>query len=433
MKVAIIGAGIAGLTAAYELADEGHQVIVYEAQPHVGGLASGFRDSRWEWPLERFYHHIFETDNAIRSFAEEVNYDQKLFFRKGVTAHWWNGKLYPLDGPVEVLRFPGIPFADRVRFGFASFYLKYITTDWRSLEQTTAEEWTRTWMGEAAYRTIMQPLLEGKFGPYTPDVNMAWLWARLRARSFQLGYFEGGFQRFADAILFALQQLGGIVYRNTPVRAVRPREGGWTIVIDDDEHHYDKVIVTGSPALLSKLVPSLPEEYLGQIATLKSLGAVALVFALKHQLTKRFYWMQGMRKEEYPFLALVEHTNFIDSAYYGGDHLVYCGDYLPADHDYFRMSVDELVDQFFPAMQKFNPKATRDWIRNVWLQREPYAQPIVGLNHSEKIPPLETPLGGLYWASMSQVYPWDRGTNYAVELGQRVAAAAQGLPYDQDI
>ena len=46
------------------------------------------------------------------------------------------------------------------------------------------------------------------------------------------------------------------------------------------------------------------------------------------------------------------------------------------------------------------------------------------MNHSKNIPPVRTPVRGLYFASMSQVYPWDRGTNFAVEIGQRAASMA---------
>lgn len=426
MQVGVIGAGIAGMTAAYELARAGHQVTIYELADRVGGLASGFRDERWEWPLERFYHHVFEGDNAIRTLTSDIGYGDCLFFRRGITAHFWNENFYPLDNPAAVLRFPGIPFIDRVRFGAASFYLKYVTTNWQALEGTTAVSWAERWMGKKAYRVLMQPLLEGKMGPYTSEVNMAWLWARLRARSFKLGYYVGGFQGFAEALLAHIQSLGVTVHLSAPARLLEPASDGesWLLYPAQGEPQpFDRIIVTGAPGLLAKLAPTLPPDYLGRLADLKSIGAVVLTLALKQRLTD-YYWLQGMNKEEFPFLALVEHTNFIESKHYGGDHLVYCGDYLPASHDYFHLSKEELLDHFLPVLPKFNPDFKPDWVRTCWLHREPYAQPIVGLNHSEKIPPLATPLRGLFWASMSQVYPWDRGTNYAVELGQRVAAEA---------
>jgi protoporphyrinogen oxidase len=183
---------------------------------------------------------------------------------------------------------------------------------------------------------------------------------------------------------------------------------------------FDAVLVTGAPRLLEKLAPQLPPSYLAQLKNLRSMGAVVMTLALTQPLTGGMYWI-NMLKSEFPFLSLVEHTNFIDRKHYGGDHLVYCGDYLEPSHDYFRMSKEELLERFLPALKRVNPRFEAAWVRDAWLHREPYAQPIVPVNHSRNVPPLATPLPGLFWASMSQVYPWDRGTNFAVELGQRVA------------
>jgi protoporphyrinogen oxidase len=422
MKIGIIGAGIAGLTAAHDLAKAGHRVTVYEAADHAGGLASGFRDERWEWPLERFYHHLFETDAAIRGLVDAIGFGDKLFFRGPVTAQWWHGRGYALDGVLPVLRFPAMPFIDRVRFGAVVAYLKYATNDWRKLERATAAAWTRRWMGERAYRALIRPLLEGKFGPYVDEVNMAWLWARFKARSFKLGYFVGGFQGFVDALLAYIRNQSVAVHLNTPVAALTLlAEGGWRITPPDaGAEDFDALIVTGAPGLLSKLAPQLAPSYLGQLKGLRSMGAVVMTIALRQPLTDGIYWM-NMPKDQFPFLALVEHTNFIEPERYGGDHLIYCGDYLDPAHEYFRLTQDELLERFLPALKQVNSRFERAWVRATWLHREPYAQPIVTVNHSRNIPALATPLPGLYWASMSQVYPWDRGTNFAVELGQRVA------------
>lgn len=433
MRIGILGAGVAGLAAANTLTKEGHRVVVYEAAPQAGGLAAGFKDERWDWPLEKFYHHIFETDAAILALAKDIGYADRTFFRSQVTAQWWQGRGYNLNGALPVMRFPALPVVDRVRLGLSVAYLKYGIRDWRPLEQATAAEWTRRVMGERVYSVFIQPLLEGKFGPYADEVNMAWLWARFKARSFKLGYFVGGFQGFADHLLDTVRRRGATVHLAAPVDALRPLDtGGWEIHASGGAEAFDRVIVTGSPGLLSRLVPQLPDSYLGQVKSLRSMGAVVMTLALTRPLTGGLYWV-NMPKDEFPFLALVEHTNFIEREHYGGDYLVYLGDYLDPSHEYFRLGQAELLDRFLPSLKKVNPAFDRSWLRASWLHREPYAQPIVTVNHSRHIPPLATPLPDLYWASMSQVYPWDRGTNFAVEIGERVAREVMTVTSPQGV
>jgi protoporphyrinogen oxidase len=118
---------------------------------------------------------------------------------------------------------------------------------------------------------------------------------------------------------------------------------------------------------------------------------------------------------------LVEHTNYISPEHFGGEHLVYCGDYVKPDHPYFEMSQEELLATFLPSLTKVNPDFEPGWVRRSWLFRVRYAQPVPPVNHSANLPALRTPIPGLYFASMSQVYPWDRGTNYAAEMGRQVA------------
>ncbi len=428
MKIALVGAGLAGMTAARDLAAGGHKVTLYEAAPLAGGLASGFRDERWAWPLERFYHHIFTTDTAILKLAEDLGCADKFFFRGQQTAQWWQGRGYDLNGPLQVLRFAALPPLDRVRFGAVAFYLKYVTANWQRLERTTAATWTSRWAGRKVYQVIWRPLLEGKFGPHADEVNMAWLWARLKARSFKLGYFTGGFQAFCNTLLAAIKQQGVAVRLSTPVTAIRQTRNGWEVITPGlPAEPFDQLLVTGAPSLLARLAPQLPGRYLEHLNKLRSMGAVVLTLALTRPLTGGLYWV-NMPKDQFPYLALVEHTNFIAPSHYGGDHLVYLGDYLEPEHEYFKLSHEALLARFLPSLQLVNPAFERSWVRASWLHRERYAQPIVPIGHSQHIPALRTPLPGLYWASMSQVYPWDRGTNFAVELGQRVAALMLEAP-----
>jgi len=147
-----------------------------------------------------------------------------------------------------------------------------------------------------------------------------------------------------------------------------------------------------------------------------------MVAALKRQLSEEgFYWFNLPKEAGFPMLALVEHTNFVPADKFGGDRIVYAGDYLVPGHEYFSLSDSELLERFAPAFKRINPAFELDWVRKVWVSKTNYAQPVPLVDHSKNIPSIETPLPGVYFASMSQVYPWDRGTNFAVEIGRRAA------------
>ena len=424
MKVGIIGAGVTGLTAAYELTRRGHQVEVFEATERVGGLASGFRDERWEWHLERFYHHWFASDDAVVGLIEELGLKDRLFFPRPVTSIWHKGEIYPFDSPLAVLRFPHLSWPNKLRFGAVTLYLR-LTPRWQPLEKHTAHEWLTRWMGKEAYSVLWEPLLEGKFGDDYRRVNMAWFWARIHKRSPRLGYFVGGFQAFADALADRIEGAGGIIHLESPVELVQRSDGRLEVVSAAGVKRFDAVIATCSPRILLNIVKDIPEDYAEKVRGLRSLGAVVLVVALKRRLTDGHYWI-NLPKREFPFLALVEHTNYISPEHYGGDHIVYLGDYVPTTHEYFRLSKEKILNIFIPQLSRFNPAFEPGWVRKTWLFREPYTQPVPMVGHSGAIPPMATPIPGLYWACMHHVYPWDRGTNYSVELGRQVARLVAG-------
>ncbi len=423
MNVGIIGAGITGLTAAYDLTRMGHQVTIYEARPYAGGLAAGFSDPRWEWPLERFYHHWFASDREVLGLIDELGASARTFFPRPTTSIYHQGHIYPFDSPLRVLRFTPLPLIDRLRVGVVTLYLRMLR-NWHPLERVTAAEWTRRAVGQRAYEVLWKPLLISKFGEQNyQDVNMAWFWARLYKRTPRLGYFEGGFQGLVDLLVERVRAQGGVVQLNTHVRGIYPTEGQIKLKLDGGEAQHNQVIATCSPRALHVRTPALPPDYATSLDNLKSMGAVVLILALRHRLTDGHYWINMPKSEGIPFMGLVEHTNYISPEHYDGDHLVYCGDYLEPEHPYFSYSKEQLLETYLPGLVRVNPDFRPDWVRASWMFTEPYAQPVPTLDHSRNIPPLRTPIPGLWAANMSQVYPWDRGTNYAVELGRRVATA----------
>jgi protoporphyrinogen oxidase len=422
-KIAIIGAGFGGLSAALDLSKAGHEVTIYEGSDHPGGLASGFKAPQWQWSVEKFYHHWFTSDKYMFELFDELGLRSKVIVRTPKTVMFYKGKFYPFDSIPAAILYPGLGWGfNKIRFGLVGVYLR-LTNHWQPMETTTVDAWMRKWAGSKVYEEMWQPMLVGKFGErYAPQVNMAWMWARMHARTTSLVNYEGGFQAFADDFAAILQQRGVKIVYNTRVDSIRGQNGKVELTLAGKPVVYDQALVTVSPAQLVGIAPELQADYLKSLLNLKHLGAVVMVVSLKHQLSREgYYWYNLPKKEGYPFLALVEHTNFMDASHYNNEHIIYCGDYLENDHEYFQLSQDELLQRFLPSFKKINPDFEPDWINQTWLFKANYAQPVPFLNHSRNIPPIETPIPGLYFASMSQVYPWDRGTNFAVEIARRAA------------
>ena len=389
-------------------------------------LAAGFKAAHWDWTLEKYYHHWFQSDKHMLGLIEELGWTDQVLFPRPFTVVYYQDRFQPLDSIPEAAKFTLRNFSllDFVRFGAAGVYLK-LTPRWQPLEKVTADAWMRKWVGPQVYEALWKPLLVGKFGEENLNVvNMAWLWARIKARTTRLGTFVGGFQTFLDQFADVVRGQGVEIRLNSIVEAITQVEQNQlrvkTVASSQD---YDAVISTSSPALMARIAPDLPSSYSESLRALKSLGAVVLVISLNQRLTN-YYWHNLPKEAGFPFLAMVEHTNFVGPEHFGGDHIIYCGDYLDPSHEYFRLSKGELLQRFLPALKRFNPKFHAGWVKETWLWKTPYAQPIPPVNHSHNIPPLRTPVPGLYFASMSQVYPWDRGTNFAVEIGRKVAEMA---------
>jgi protoporphyrinogen oxidase len=423
-NIAIVGAGFGGLSAAFDLIKAGHRVVVFENSSAPGGLAQGYKEPGWEWSVEKFYHHWFTSDKHMFTLIHELGLDAKVMVRSPKTVMFFKDKFYPFDSVLSALLYPGLGYGiNKIRFGLVGVYLR-LTSNWKPMEQTTVAAWMRKWAGEKVYREMWEPMVVGKFGEkYAEEVNMAWMWARLHTRSTKLVTYEGGFQAFADDFAAILQKMGVEIRYDTQVEKISVEKDGLVkLSLPGRDETFDRVLVTQSPAQMAKMTPQLPQSYLQGLLDLKSIGAVVLTISLKQTLSREgYYWYNLPKSAGFPFLALVEHTNFLPKEKFGGEHLIYCGDYLETDHEYFKMTKEELLERFMPSFSRINPDFKPDWVNRTWLTRSAYAQPVPLVNHSKNIPEIQTPLAGVFFASMSQVYPWDRGTNFAVEIARKAA------------
>ena len=204
----------------------GHKVTIFEAGEQVGGLATGFKDPSWDWTVEKFYHHWFASDRHMLGLIDELGWSDQVLFPRPYTVMYYKGKFYPFDSIPKAILFPGLGWGvNKARFGLVGLYLR-LTNNWRALEAFTAESWMRRWAGDKVYELMWQPLMQGKFGErYASEVNMAWLWARLKARTTRLGTFQGGFQAFNDRLAARLQSMGVTLHLGTPVHQIAPLEG----------------------------------------------------------------------------------------------------------------------------------------------------------------------------------------------------------------
>lgn len=413
MKVAIIGAGFTGLTAAYDLVKQGHDVTVFEKDAKPGGLAIGYKEKGWDWTLEAFYHHWFTNDDAVLNLAKELNYPVLTIRPK--TSSLIDGAIYQLDSPKTLLTFQKLPLLSRLRMAAVLGVLRY-NPFWKLLEGTTAAAFLSKAMGEKPYHILWEPLLQNKFGKYTSEISLAWFWARITKRTSSLAYPEKGFLAFAEYLADVVIKKNGQIRYGVSIDHIEEKEkrvslGKYGI--------FDKVIVTLPSFLFLKLAPQVPELYKKSLLHLKGIGAVVVVMRLKKPFfTDGTYWL-NVCDTKAPVLAIVEHTNFINKKHYNNEHLIYLGNYLPSDHKYFHLTAEELLKAFDPYLRKINPDYKKSLI-GVKKFSVPFAQPIIPVNYSKIVPSFDTPLKNVYLANMQQVYPWDRGTNYAVALGHDI-------------
>ena len=433
--VVIIGAGFCGLAAGFELGRRGVRVTILERDAEVGGLAGSFRVKGER--LEKFYHHWFTNDEHILRLVEEMGTRQQVLFRPARTGMYFTQNFFKLSTPLDLLRFTPLSFIDRLRLGLLALRARHVK-DWHALEDLSAAEWLKRMGGGKVYDIVWEPLLRGKFGDVAPEISAVWFWNKLKLRGGsrgkkgeeQLAYYRGGFASLAEQLAAHITRAGGQVRTRAPVETLAAKDGRVTGVVTNGEYlAADGVIATPALPILADLVePHVPPAYVTRLRRIRYLANVCLVLELDRKLSDT-YWL-NVNDPGFPFVGVIEHTNFEPVETYAGRHIVYLSKYLPETDTFFASSDDELLAYTLPSLQRMFPAFRRDWILDCHVWRARYAQPIVERRYGGLIPPHETPLAGLHIATMAQIYPEDRGTNYAVREGRKVGRTVSQLLLD---
>lgn len=426
-NVAVVGGGLAGLVAADRLLAAGLSVTVFEKYPEAGGLVGTF--SVGGEALERFYHHLFTSDVDYVSLADELGLGGEIEWLPSKMGFFSNGLLYPFGTPLSLLSFAPLGVRGRLELVRSTLKLRGLR-DWRALEGETAMGWLKKNGYGRVLDVVWGPLLTQKYGRRAEEVGLVWLWGKiaLRTRSRdrsglgeRLGYMKGSFGRVVDALLARIAGRGGEIRPARPVKLATRVDGRWNVEFRGGAETFDLVLSTVAIPELLRLVPDLPAEKRALWGTISYAHALCPVLVLDRPLTP-YYWT-NVGDATMPFGGFIEHTNYVPAARYGGRHVVYLSDYVLPDDPKWTTPDRDLWELYLPAVSRLAPAFDDVKVLERHLFRAEYAQPIVGTHYSKVLPPVRTGMPGLYSAAMAQVYPEDRGQNYAVKIAREAAAA----------
>ena len=425
--VVIVGAGFTGLTAAFELSKQGLKVHVLESDDVPGGLAGTFEFDDGV-RVEKFYHHWFNNDKYVPELVKELGLEGRVIYLPTNTGMFLNGRIWRLSTPLDLLKFKALSFLDRIRLGFLVIKVRQIK-DWKTIEHLTIREWLEPLCGETVFKLIWEPLINAKFSVYSEVVNAVWMWKKLVLRGStrnssgkeELAYFKGGFGQLANELVNAIKINGGLVSFGVEVNSINvEKELISCLETSKGQIHGDKFIFTPAFPIISRILQTQNNiDWIEKLSRIKYLGNICLVLRLRRSLSET-YWL-NVNDPGFPFVGVIEHTNFDSSENYNGSKIAYLSRYLSvedpiwqfSDENYFEFAMDHLY-RMFPLLDK-------SWVIDYKIWRSEYAQPITEKDYSKFVPGHDTIYNNAWICTMAQIYPEDRGTNYSIRDGKKLA------------
>jgi protoporphyrinogen oxidase len=423
-KVAVLGAGPMGLAVAYQLARDGHGPVVYEADDRIGGMTAAFDFSGLS--IERYYHFHCISDHAFLKVLDELGLSQKIHWVPTKMGYWYLNQLQPWGNPIALLKFKGLSFIAKFRYGLHAF-LSTKRNDWKSLDKVNAVEWIKGAVGPEAYEVLWRKLFDYKFYDYTDNLSAAWIWSRIRriGRSRynlfkeKLGYLEGGSETLLKAMKCAIEKNGGNINLSTPVKKIHITNGAVTgVETSHGIEQFDVVISTVPLPYIPKILPDLPSNILRQFQSVKNIAVVCVIAKLKRQLTENFWLNTNDPEMDIP--GIVEYSNLrpLDQT------IVYVPFYMPGEHPKFADPDEVFLDKAKRYFKKINPELSDNDFLDMHASRYRFAQPIGVPGYLETIPPAKLPIEGLWVADTSYYYPEDRGISESIDFGRKMARDA---------
>ncbi|NQW58175.1 MAG: NAD(P)/FAD-dependent oxidoreductase [Polynucleobacter sp.] len=423
-RIAVLGAGPMGLAVAYQLAKDGHEPVVFEADDRVGGMTATFDFNGLE--IERYYHFHCISDHAFLAMLSELNIEHKMHWVETKMGYWYQNRLQAWGNPLALFSFKGLGWVAKFRYGLHAF-LSTKRDNWKPLDHVEASAWIRRWVGAEAYEVLWRRLFEYKFYDHAGNLSAAWIWSRIRriGRSRyslfkeKLGYLEGGSKILLNAMQAAIEANGGEFRLQCPASKVVIQDGKVIAVESIGRvETFDKVISTIPLPYVPRVMPDLPADVLAKFQAIKNIAVVCIIVKLTKPLTENF-WL-NINDPDMDIPGLVEYTNLQPLE----QNIVYVPFYMPGEHPKFADSDEVFVQKVKRYLKKINPELQdRDFL-DVRASRYRYAQPICDPLFLDKLPPVALPVKGLWVADTSYYYPEDRGISESIDFGRQMAKIA---------
>lgn len=424
--VVIVGAGFTGLTAAYELTKKGLRVCLVDADTSPGGLAGTFEFSDGV-RLEKYYHHWFNNDTYVPDLARDLGMENDVLTLPSKTGVYFSGKMWKLSTPMDLLRFTPLSFIDRIRLGLLVFQVRRVK-DWHTIENLSIREWLEPLCGKSVFRVVWEPLIRSKFSIYAEDVNAVWFWKKLVLRGSTrdkrggevLAYFKGGFGRLIDAMVTHIERAGGVVKLGEKVIGVVADGNRLTALqTDRGEINGGKFLFTPAFPIIADIFSATADpEWISRLRRVRYLGNMCLVLRLDRSLSDT-YWL-NVNDPGFPYVGVIEHTNFDGAENYKGSHIVFLSRYLATEDPVWNYNDQEYLELALQHLTRMFPEMERSSILDYRVWRTEYGQPVTERGYSKYVPDKGTPYENAFISTMAQIYPEDRGTNYAIREGRDI-------------
>lgn len=423
-RIAVLGAGPMGLAVAYQLALDGHQPILFEADDRIGGMTASFDFNGLE--IERYYHFHCISDHAFLKMLDELGIADRMRWVETKMGYWYQASLQAWGNPVALLKFKGLSLFAKLRYGLHAF-LCTKRDNWLPLDNLEAAGWIKRWVGAEAYEVLWRRLFDYKFYDFTDNLSAAWIWSRIRriGRSRyslfreKLGYLEGGSNTLLLAIKSAIEAKGGEIRLKSQVNKVVIESNKVVgLEVSGKFESFEKVISTIPLPYVPHLMPDLPSDVLSKFRSINNIAVVCVIAKLSKPVTENF-WL-NVNDAEMDIPGLVEYSNLrpLD------EHIVYVPFYMPGEHPKFAESDQDFVNKVRLYFKKINSGlADKDFI-DIRVSRYRYAQPICDPGYLSKLPPVALPVQGLWVADTSYYYPEDRGISESLGFGRKMAKDA---------